>query len=135
MTMLQVYTDFIEDIEPLSDEQVGRLFRAMLRYADDDEYDPQFTGEERISWATAKKTLKRQWLEYRKMCQRNKENISKRYDPLRQDTTRNDTLRQDTSGNNKIKENKIKENIYISKEKDIERENATERVKRMLEAM
>lgn len=120
MKMLQVYTDFVEDIEPLTDEEVGRLFRAMLKYAADDSFAPKLSGNERITWAAAKKTLKRQWSEYRDMCARNKRIATTRYDSTRPDTTP-DNKRQ-------IKENKKQ---YISTEK----ENSFDEIKRLLEVM
>ena len=121
MKMLQVYTDFIEDLEPLTDEEVGRLFRAMLQYAAD-EVEPMLTGNERITWATARKHLKAQWSEYRKMCERNRENITRRYESVREDTSRN---------KNKNKNNtRTKQEQYIS----IERENL-ETIKQLTEAM
>ena len=132
MKTLQVYTDFVEDLEPLTDEEVGRLFRAMLIYAADDSNVPDLTGNERFTWATAKKTLNRQWKEYREMCERNKENISKRYDPLRLDTTGNDSLRQDTTCNKKRQRQKEK-----NKTQSLYTENGTslDDIKRLMEAM
>ena len=64
MKILQVFVDFIEDIEPLSDAEVGRLFKAMLRYAADDKYKPDLKGNERFTWATAKKMINRNCLSY-----------------------------------------------------------------------
>ena len=132
MKTLQVYTDFVEDLEPLTDEEVGRLFRAMLIYAADDSNVPQLNGNERFTWATAKKTLNRQWKEYREMCERNKENISKRYDSLRLDTTGYDSIRDDTTCNKKRqrqKEKNKKQSLYT------ENEPNTDDIKRLLEAM
>ena len=132
MKTLQVYTDFVEDLEPLTDEEVGRLFRAMLIYAADDSNVPQLNGNERFTWATAKKTLNRQWKEYREMCERNKENISKRYDSLRLDTTGYDSIRDDTTCNKKRqrqKEKNKKQSLYIDNEPN------TDDIKRLLEAM
>ena len=120
MKMLQVYTDFVEDIEPLTDEEVGRLFRAMLKYAADDTFNPKLSGNERITWAAAKKTLKRQWSEYREMCDRNKRIATARYDSTRLDTTP-DNKRQ-------IKKNK-KQSLSISEI------NSLDDIKRLVEDM
>lgn len=72
MKILQVFVDFIEDIEPLGDAEIGRLFKAMLMYAADDSYVPDLKGNERFTWATAKKMINKNWTEYRKTCDRNK---------------------------------------------------------------
>lgn len=135
MKTLQVYTDFVEDLEPLTDEEVGRLFRAMLIYAADDSNVPDLTGNERFTWATAKKTLNRQWKEYREMCERNKDNRSKGNiadDSSRLVTTGYDSSRLDTTRDKKRqrqKEKNKKQSLYI------ENEPNTDDIKRLLEAM
>ena len=53
MNYLKVYTDFETSIEMLSDAEVGRLFRAMLRYADRGEVS-DLCGNERFLWGAAK---------------------------------------------------------------------------------
>ena len=53
MKYLKVYTDFETSIEMLSDAEVGRLFRAMLRYADRGEVS-DLCGNERFLWGAAK---------------------------------------------------------------------------------
>jgi len=110
---LQIYVDFIEDIEPLGDAEVGRLFRAMLKYADDDQYVPDLKGNERFTWATAKKMINRQWIEYRKMCDRNKTIATTRYDSSPDDTkstTRNDSCQKQNKEQNN-KQNYIREDV------------------------
>lgn len=86
MKILQVFVDFIEDIEPLSDAEVGRLFKAMLKYAADDSYKPDLKGNERFTWATAKKMINKNWTDYRKICERNKKVADIRYDITPDDT-------------------------------------------------
>lgn len=58
MEYLKVFTSFIEIIEPLDDAERGRLFTAMLRYADNGEI-PVLTGNERFVWAMAKQGIDR----------------------------------------------------------------------------
>ena len=135
MKTLQVYTDFVEDIEPLTDEEVGRLFRAMLIYAADDSQLPDLNGNERFTWATAKKALNRQWKEYREMCERNKDNRSKgsiANDSSRLVTGRHDSSRLDTTCDKKRQRQKEKnktQSLYV------ETEPNTDDIKRLLEAM
>ena len=54
MKILQVFTDFVKDMEGLSDTEAGRLFRAMLKYADTGE-ELNLRGAEKILWPVAKK--------------------------------------------------------------------------------
>ena len=59
MKYLKVFTDFQEVLEPLTDEEVGRLFLAMLRYAMDGTA-PQLSGNERFIWITARQGIDRE---------------------------------------------------------------------------
>ena len=81
MKYLKVFTDFAEKIEVLSDAEKGRLFTAMLKYAETGAV-PDFGGNERYLWATAKQEIDRQRTSYDAMCERNKSNITSRYQSL-----------------------------------------------------
>lgn len=56
MEYLKVWTSFAEVLEPLTDEERGRLFMAMLIYSDRQELT-ELTGNERFVWATAKQSI------------------------------------------------------------------------------
>jgi len=71
MNYLKVFVDFEEVIEPLSDEERGRLFLAMLRYAKDGTV-PSFDGNERFVWATARQGIDRE----EEFCRQKRENGS-----------------------------------------------------------
>ena len=58
MQYLKVFTDFKEFMEPLNDEEKGRLFVAMLDYAQDGS-EPGLEGNERFVWAMAKRIIDR----------------------------------------------------------------------------
>ena len=58
MKYLKVWTSFREVIEPLADDEKGRLFDAMLLYADQQEEPEAFQGNERFVWPAAK-----QWID------------------------------------------------------------------------
>lgn len=58
MKYLKVFTDFIETLNELTDDEAGRLFRAMLKYADNGT-DPALSGNERYVWGFAKLTIDR----------------------------------------------------------------------------
>ena len=57
MKYLKVWTSFREVIEPLNDAEKGRLFDAMLLYADHEEEPVSFEGNERFVWPAAKQSL------------------------------------------------------------------------------
>ena len=58
MEYLKVWTSFLEIMEPLTDAEKGRLFEAMLRYAEDGT-PPDFEGNERFVWPAAKQAIDR----------------------------------------------------------------------------
>ena len=82
MTYLKIYTDFLTDTKELSDTEIGRLFRFMLKYALEDT-EPKIKGNERYMWASAKKNIDAQKKAYAHQCAVNKQNITNRYDPIR----------------------------------------------------
>lgn len=57
MKYLKVWTDFADVLETLEDAEVGRLFIAMLRYADTGEEPPRFEGNERFVWPVARRDI------------------------------------------------------------------------------
>lgn len=56
MEYLKVWTSFLEIMEPLSDDERGRLFTAMLTYAETGE-EPELSGNERYVWPSARQSI------------------------------------------------------------------------------
>lgn len=82
MKYLKVFTDFVADMKELGEAERGRLFTAMLEYAETGE-EPALRGNERFVWGTAKKNIDNQRDSYEKRCEINRQNITNRYEPLR----------------------------------------------------
>ena len=57
MKYLKVWTDFEEVLSPLNDDEIGRLYIAMLRYARTGEEPEVFPGNESFLWAVAKRDI------------------------------------------------------------------------------
>lgn len=57
MKYLKVWTDFVDVLAPLSDDEIGRLFVAMLNYAKTGEEPSDFPGNEAFLWAVAKRDI------------------------------------------------------------------------------
>lgn len=57
MKYLKVWTSFKEVIEPLSDDEKGRLFVMMLIYAESFTEPSDFAGNERFIWPAAKQLI------------------------------------------------------------------------------
>ena len=73
MKKLTVFTNFDDNTRLLSDAEMGRLFRAMLKYASSGA-EPNLSGNERFLWDTAKGDIDRQKEAYEVICERNKNN-------------------------------------------------------------
>ena len=59
MKYLKVFTDFVKVIEPLGEAEIGRLFMAMLKYAETSE-QPDIRGNEKFIWPMAKLNIDRE---------------------------------------------------------------------------
>ena len=57
MKYLKVWTDFAKVLSPLNDAEVGRLFLAMLHYAETGEEPEGFAGNEVFLWQVAKRDI------------------------------------------------------------------------------
>lgn len=73
MKYIKVFTDFIENLECLEDDEIGRLFKAMLEYGKDC-IQPSLPGNERFLWATARKQIDALRKSYDHQCEVNKKN-------------------------------------------------------------
>lgn len=113
MDYLKIFTDFAEVIEPLSDEERGRLFSAMLSYARDGEA-PELTGNERFIWPVARQGIDREAAFLKKQA----ENGSKGGRPKKATETQenpekpNETQKShkdNDNDNDKDKDNSVKE--------------------------
>lgn len=107
MKYLKVFTDFEEAIEPINDAEAGRLFRAMLKYARTGE-TPQFSGNERYVWPTAKLHIDREAA----FCEKQRRNASKPNEAKPSQT----------------KPNEAKPSQISQKDKDKEKDNDKERI-------
>ena len=63
MKYLKIFTDFAEKMDQLNDTEVGRLFRAMLVYAETGA-EQDLKGNERFLWSTARQEINRQRASY-----------------------------------------------------------------------
>ena len=76
MKYLKVFTDFADAMEELGDAERGRLFTAMLKYAETGAA-PDFRGNERFIWPVAKLQIDRMAAECEGKAKTSRENGSK----------------------------------------------------------
>lgn len=91
MEYVKVFTDFAKAMEPLSDAERGRLFMAMLEYAASGT-EPEFRGNERFLWPTAKSQIDRNTARYQHICEVNAENGSKGGRPYKTEQNRKNRM-------------------------------------------
>ena len=104
MKYLKVFTDFAYTMDLLGDAERGRLFTAMLKYAEQGT-EPELKGNERFLWMAAKADIDRQRESYNKRCETNKQIATNRYHNAPESTNRNETYqdkdKEKTKNNNK----------------------------------
>ena len=71
-----IYHNYRETLEDLTDEQVGKLFRAIFDY-EIDKKEPNFNGELKIAFRFIKKDLDINNDKYESICERNRKNGQK----------------------------------------------------------
>ena len=102
MKYLKVWVDFRQNLRPFSDAEKGRLFVAMMEYAELGT-EPEFGGNERYIWDTAKAEIDRQREAYAKKCEVNRANVASRYQSLPVVASRNQS-KQDKDKDKDVKE-------------------------------
>ena len=65
-----LYHDYYEALADLTDEQVGKLFRAIFEY-EIEKKEPSFTGELKVAFKFIKKDLDINLDKYESICERN----------------------------------------------------------------
>lgn len=68
-----IYHNYRETLEDLTDEQVGKLFRAIFNY-EIDRVEPQFNGILNVAFKFIKKDLDINLTKYENICERNRKN-------------------------------------------------------------
>jgi len=71
-----LYCDIIHTVNKLSDEQAGKLFKHILAYVNDLNPEPEDILTE-IAFEPIKQSLKRDLVNYEKICERNRINGAK----------------------------------------------------------
>lgn len=105
-----MYYDLLEQLQDFTDEQFGKITRAMIKY-DRDGIEPQFNDIQiKLAFNILKPTIDRNKQEYQEKCDKNRENINKRW--KKQDTNEYDCIRMNTNYTD----------IDIDKDKEIDKE-------------
>ena len=118
-----IYHDYFEILSDLSDEDLGKLFRALFNY-EIERQEPDFNGSLGIAFKFIKKDLDRNLIKYKNICERNTNNGKKGGAPKgnqnakkKDETTQNNpkqpkTTLYDNDNDNDNKRENTKENKY-----------------------
>ena len=75
-----VYHEWFEMTERLSDKEIAKLYRAIFNYNIDGVIDETLDGETKMAFFIMRKTFERDKVKYLKRCEKNKQNIDKRWE-------------------------------------------------------
>lgn len=102
-----------KEIQPilnkLSDEEAGKLFKALVDYFVDAAI-PRFTGVLEFVFLPLQQQMDRNSEKYGERCEKNRKNISDYWDSVRQNTNVNERIRTNTIATNKNKNTNTKTN-------------------------
>ena len=76
MNYVCLYISYLESLAPFSDDEIGRMVKAMLTYAETGE-DHRFDGNERFIWPSLKAQIDRDKAAYQERCEKNRANGAK----------------------------------------------------------
>lgn len=85
MNYIKLFYDCMDTLEVLTDEETGRLFKALLRYAGGEEEQEDPPGREQIAYRLMKAQIKRDRDAYEKTSETNSENGKKGGRPKKTD--------------------------------------------------
>ena len=94
-----VYGDIEESLDELTDEQVAKLFRGMVKYFKTGK-NPKFTGVLKFVFIPIKQQMDRDAEKYDRRCEKNRENVKKRYVRIQSNTNVYDGIRTYTNATN-----------------------------------
>ena len=98
-----LYTSYYAIIEGLNDEQLGQLMRALFIYARDGE-QIKLEPVVRMAFSFIKDNIDRNADKYQKKCERNRENIRKRWE---RKNTKDTNVKEDTTEYDRIRPKKV----------------------------
>lgn len=110
MKYLKVWTSFRDVMKPLSDAEKGRLFDAMLLYAEAMEEPSEFAGNERYTWPAAKQWIDLTYSESARLTENGKKGGRPKTKGNQEKPTVTKENQPEPNKTHKVKEGNVKEN-------------------------
>ena len=125
-----VYGDIKPTLDELTDSQVAQLFRGMVDYFVSGK-KPKFTGELKFAFIPIQQQMDRDSEKYEKRCEKNRENVKKRYERIQSNTNVYDGIRTYTNEYDSIRNlrtytNATNTNTNKNKNKNKDKDTNTE---------
>ncbi len=96
-----MYKEWEELFDALEPEEVSQLIKALFAFAKREE-EPDFSGALKIAFITMRNAIERDGIKWQKKCERNAENIRKRWN--KNNTTEYDRIQTNTNDTDKDKD-------------------------------
>jgi len=119
MKYVKIFTDFLEDISTLEDDEIGRLFVAMLRYAEDGT-QPSLPGNERFLWGVVRRQVDAMRSSYEHRCEVNKTNRNESSKNQRIVTNRDESSQEEDEEEDEDKKNRYSKRFTPPTYTDVE---------------
>lgn len=110
-----LYYTYREQLKDLSDEDLGKLLRALFDY-EIDRVKPKLSGGVQMAFNFIQSTLDLDRLKYEEKCNKNRENIIKYWKNA--DTNENERIRMNTMATDNDNDNCLKEKEIYNKERE-----------------
>lgn len=102
-----MYYDILEQLEDFSDEQFGKMTRAIIKYDKTGEITEFDDPTLKVAFKILKPTLDRNKQEYQEKCEKNRQNVLKRWE--KEDTNEYDGIQSYNSNTNDTDKDKDKD--------------------------
>lgn len=117
-----LYHNYREILTDLTDEQLGKLFRALFDY-EIDRTEPKFSGELKIAFGFIKKDLDINLVKYDNICKRNRENGQNGGAPIGNQNARKQPKQPKQPDNDNDNEYDNENDIYKTSKKESNKNN------------
>jgi len=114
---LCVYHDMLPALKNLGYAEVGRLIIAALEYDICDKQPADLIGKEAILWPMLMSQIDRNKAHYKKICETNRDNVTKRYDRIRSnanvyDGTQENRIEQNRTEQKKTEQKRVSKSAF-----------------------
>jgi hypothetical protein len=98
---IMIYPEILDSLESLSDQEIGQMFRLIIKWNKGEEVIPQ-TSLEKFVWATIYPKLEENKISYNEICEKRRDAVNKRWSKDK-DTNVNKRIQEESNSNSKSK--------------------------------